>query len=121
MPFLKSNKIHSIYVDEHKTVISTAGVKTAVYIHYNFLGITKGLIDIVDCPAFLTQIQTARKVDSTKAEISAPSRAYSDTCICIIYLFLFYFYCYVYVFLLLCMFCSVYSVFIVPTGTLRLP
>jgi len=26
-----------------------------------------------------------------------------------------------YVFLLLCMFCSVYSVFIVPTGTLRLP
>ena len=43
MPFLKSNKIHSIYVDEHKTVISTAGVKTAVYIHYSFLGITKGL------------------------------------------------------------------------------
>jgi hypothetical protein len=32
-----------------------------------------------------------------------------------------YFYCYVYVFLLLCMFCSVYSVFIVPNGTLRLP
>ena len=32
-----------------------------------------------------------------------------------------YFYCYVYVFLLLCMFYSVYSVFIVPTGTLRLP
>jgi hypothetical protein len=32
-----------------------------------------------------------------------------------------YFYCYVYVFLLLCMFCSVYYVFIVPTGTLRLP
>jgi len=32
-----------------------------------------------------------------------------------------YFYCYVYVFLSLCMFCSVYSVFIVPTGTLRLP
>jgi len=32
-----------------------------------------------------------------------------------------YFYCYVYVFLLLCMFCSVYFVFIVPTGTLRLP
>jgi len=31
------------------------------------------------------------------------------------------FYCYVYIFLLLCMFCSVYSVFIVPTGTLRLP
>jgi hypothetical protein len=32
-----------------------------------------------------------------------------------------YFYCYVYVFLLLCMFCSLYSVFNVPTGTLRLP
>jgi len=32
-----------------------------------------------------------------------------------------YFYCYIYVFLLLCMFCSVYSVFTVPTGTLRLP
>jgi len=32
-----------------------------------------------------------------------------------------YFYCYVYVFLLLCMLCSVYSVFIVQTGTLRLP
>ena len=32
-----------------------------------------------------------------------------------------YFYCYVYVFLLLCMFCSVYPVFIVATGTLRLP
>ena len=32
-----------------------------------------------------------------------------------------YFYCYVYVFLLLCMFRSVYSVFIVPAGTLRLP
>jgi hypothetical protein len=31
-----------------------------------------------------------------------------------------YFYCYVYVFLLLCMFCSVYSIFIVPTGTLQL-
>jgi len=31
------------------------------------------------------------------------------------------FYCYVYVFLLLCMFFSLYSVFIVPTGTLRLP
>jgi len=29
--------------------------------------------------------------------------------------------CYVYVFLLLCMFCAVYSVFIVPTGTLPLP
>ena len=32
-----------------------------------------------------------------------------------------YFYCYVYVFLLLCMSYSVYSVFIVPTGTLQLP
>ena len=32
-----------------------------------------------------------------------------------------YFYCYVYVFLLLCMLCSVYSVFIMPTGTLQLP
>jgi hypothetical protein len=31
-----------------------------------------------------------------------------------------YFHCYVYVLLVLCMFCSVYSVFIVPTGTLRL-
>jgi hypothetical protein len=31
------------------------------------------------------------------------------------------FYFYVYIFLLLCMFCSVYSVSIVPTGTLRLP
>jgi hypothetical protein len=31
------------------------------------------------------------------------------------------FYYYVYVFLLLCMFRSVYSVFIVPAGTLRLP
>jgi hypothetical protein len=32
-----------------------------------------------------------------------------------------YFYCDVYVFLLLCMLCSVYPVFIVPAGTLRLP
>jgi len=32
-----------------------------------------------------------------------------------------YFYCYVYVFLLLYMFFSVYSVFIVLTGTLQLP
>jgi len=32
-----------------------------------------------------------------------------------------YFYCYVYVFLLLCLPCSVYSVLIMPTGTLRLP
>jgi len=41
-------------------------------------------------------------------------------CFCLI-LCVMYFYCYVYVFLLLCMFCSVYSVFIVPTGTLRPP
>ena len=32
-----------------------------------------------------------------------------------------YFCCYVYVFLLLCMLCTVYSVLVVPTGTLRLP
>ena len=32
-----------------------------------------------------------------------------------------YFYFYIYVFLLLCMLCSVYSAFIVPNGTLRLP
>jgi len=32
-----------------------------------------------------------------------------------------YSYCYIYVFLLLRMFCSVYSVFIVPTGIFRLP
>jgi hypothetical protein len=32
-----------------------------------------------------------------------------------------YFYCIAYVYLLLCMFCSVYSVSIVPAGTLRLP
>jgi len=32
-----------------------------------------------------------------------------------------YFYCYVYVFSLLCMFCSVYSLFNVPNGTLGLP
>ena len=31
-----------------------------------------------------------------------------------------YFYCYVYVFLLLYTFCSVYSIFIMPNGTLRL-
>jgi hypothetical protein len=41
-------------------------------------------------------------------------------CISLI-LWVMYFYRYVYVFLLLCMFCSVYSVFIVPTGTLRIP
>jgi len=41
-------------------------------------------------------------------------------CFCLI-LQVMYFYCYVHVFLLLRMFCSVYSVFIVPTGTLRLP
>ena len=34
---------------------------------------------------------------------------------------LLYSYCYVYVFLLLCMLRSVHSVFIVPTGILRLP
>jgi len=32
-----------------------------------------------------------------------------------------YFYRYVYVFLLLRTFCSVYSVFLVPTGTVQLP
>ena len=32
-----------------------------------------------------------------------------------------YSYCHVYVFLLLCMLCSVYSVFILPTDILRLP
>jgi len=32
-----------------------------------------------------------------------------------------YFYCYVHVFLLLCMFCSVHSLFIMPNDTLRLP
>jgi hypothetical protein len=32
-----------------------------------------------------------------------------------------YFYCYVYIFFLFFFFCSVYSVFIMPTGTLRLP
>ena len=47
-------------------------------------------------------------------------------CICVLYntacgCVIFYFYCYVYVFLSLSMFCCVYSVFIVPTGTLRLP
>ena len=31
------------------------------------------------------------------------------------------FYCHIYVFFLLCMFCSVYSVFILPTGILQLP
>jgi len=35
--------------------------------------------------------------------------------------FCYVFYCYVYVFLLLRRLCSVYSVFIVPNGTLRLP
>jgi hypothetical protein len=42
-------------------------------------------------------------------------------CLCILIVMFMYSYCYVYVFLLLCMLCSVYSVFIVPTGTLRLP
>ena len=32
-----------------------------------------------------------------------------------------YTYCYVHIFSLLCMLCSVYSVFIAPTGILRLP
>jgi len=41
-------------------------------------------------------------------------------CFCLILKFM-YFYCYVYVFFSLCMFFSVYSVFIVPIGTLRLP
>ena len=36
-------------------------------------------------------------------------------------LYVMYSYCLVHVFLLLCMLCSVYSVFIVPAGTLRLP
>jgi hypothetical protein len=37
-------------------------------------------------------------------------------------IFVYYvFYCHVYVFSFLCMSCSVYSVLIVPTGTLRLP
>ena len=41
-------------------------------------------------------------------------------CFCLI-LYVMYLYFYIYVFLLLCMLCAVYSVFIVPTGTLRLP
>jgi uncharacterized membrane protein len=41
-------------------------------------------------------------------------------CFCLI-LYVMFSYCYVYVLLLLCTLCSVYSVFIVPTGTLRLP
>jgi hypothetical protein len=45
--------------------------------------------------------------------------------VCFVYICLIlqiiYSYCYVYVFLLLRMLCSVHSVFIVPTGTLRLP
>jgi len=41
MLFLKPNKIHKNYVDEHVTVMSTACVHTAVYSRYNFLGITK--------------------------------------------------------------------------------
>jgi len=44
---------------------------------------------------------------------------------CFVYVYLFFFMLLFnsvsYVFLLLCVFCSVYSVFIVPTGTLRLP
>ena len=47
-------------------------------------------------------------------------------CVCVyvyvcIFICVIYFYCHVYVFSLLCMFCSVYSVLIVPTGTLQLP
>ena len=38
-----------------------------------------------------------------------------------LYIWLYVSYAFVYVFLLLCMLCSVYSLFIVPTGTLRLP
>jgi hypothetical protein len=41
-------------------------------------------------------------------------------CFCLFVKFM-HFYCYVYLFLLFCIFCSVYSVFIVPTDTLRLP
>jgi hypothetical protein len=45
--------------------------------------------------------------------------------VCFVYfcliLYVMYSYCYVYVFLLLYMACSLYSVFIVPSGTLRLP
>ena len=41
--------------------------------------------------------------------------------LCIFILFMLLFNFVTYVFLLLCMFCSVYFVFIVPTGTLRLP
>jgi hypothetical protein len=45
--------------------------------------------------------------------------------VCFVYfsliLYVMYSYCYVDVFLLLCVFRSVYSVFIVPAGTLRLP
>jgi len=41
-------------------------------------------------------------------------------CFCLI-LQVKFFHCYVYAFLMLCTFCSVYSVFIVPAGTLRLP
>ena len=41
-------------------------------------------------------------------------------CLCILIVMFMYSYCYVYVFLLLCTLCSTYSVFIVPTGILRL-
>ena len=40
---------------------------------------------------------------------------------CIFIVMFMYSYCYAYVFILLFMLCSVYSVFIAPTGTLRLP
>ena len=42
-------------------------------------------------------------------------------CIFCFILYVMYSYCYVYVFLLLCMLFSVYSVFIVSAGILRLP
>ena len=41
--------------------------------------------------------------------------------LCIFILCMLWFNSVSYVFLLLCMFCSVYSVFVVPAGTLRLP
>jgi hypothetical protein len=44
---------------------------------------------------------------------------YMILCFCLI-MSIMYFYFYVYVFLLLHMFCSVYFVFVVPTGTLLL-
>jgi hypothetical protein len=75
MHFLKSIKIHTILVNEHRTLTSTAGVQTAVYSRYKFLGSTKCLNDIAGGPTFLLQIQNACKFDSTKAEITVPSPA----------------------------------------------